>query len=72
MTPTTGLGRTYTIECDARAPENAAHTKAISEGLAMLAAGHPPRAAANAMRRAGVAFNVAWRVILIPSARRAA
>lgn len=69
---TTGLGRTYTLARDARAPENAAHTKAISEGLAMLAAGHPPRDAANVMRRAGVAFNVAWRVILIPSARRAA
>lgn len=43
---------------------------AIDAALADLAAGQPERVVANTMRKAGVTFNAAWRLILIPSMRR--
>lgn len=54
-----------------RRAENVDKSRAVDEAVRNLRANTwTPRQAANHLRRAGLPFNVAWRVVLIPDMRR--
>lgn len=56
-----------------RRAENVDKSRAVDEAVRNLRANAwTARQAANHLRRAGLPFNVAWRVVLIPDMRRAA